>query len=100
MDGFERRWALAGRTVVSLVVAALSLLAAPSLAAACTETWSGPTTGSNSWETAANWTPTGVPGPADDACIQLDGTYTVTMATGQAVNTLTIGALSTGGATL
>ncbi len=48
--------------------------------------------GGGSWETGANWTPTGVPGAADDASLTnaLTGTYTVSMSATEGPNSITI----------
>ncbi|MFN0129716.1 MAG: Ig-like domain-containing protein, partial [Verrucomicrobiales bacterium] len=52
--------------------------------------WNNPAGGA--WTTASNWTPARVPGPEDNAVIQLPGTYTVTLSSGtQTPLTLTVG---------
>ena len=74
---------------------ALLLLASPlTRAQACTTTWTNATGGA--WNDAANWSGAAIPGPTDDACVTLDGTYTVTHTAGNAiaVNSLTLGAAS------
>ncbi|MHB8694106.1 MAG: beta strand repeat-containing protein [Solirubrobacteraceae bacterium] len=58
--GFRRFVALVG------LLAAVSL-ASPALAAGCTATWTGGT--NTDWNTAANWSPAGVPGNGSDVCI-------------------------------
>ncbi|HEX2015536.1 MAG TPA: Calx-beta domain-containing protein [Solirubrobacteraceae bacterium] len=86
----------ARRRVISALVGAILLaLAAPSLAgAACTKNWK--TAANGAWETASNWQEGAVPNSADDVCIQIDGTYTVTIASGQSVKSLALGALTPG----
>jgi len=67
--------------VFSVVVLVLVVLGIGSSAAsaACTKSWAGPTSGTNSWDDGANWSPSGVPTGSSDVCIKADGTYTVTM---------------------
>jgi hypothetical protein len=43
---------------------------------------------SGAWETAANWTPAGPPGAADDAKLTATGTYTVTTTATDTVNSV------------
>ena len=64
------------------------ILALPNLSsAACTETWTG-AAGDGLWQTAGNWSPAGVPGPTDDACIGV--AFSVTLSAGaQSINSLT-----------
>ena len=45
-----------------------------------------------SWETGANWNPSGVPAVSDDALIALAGTYTVTIGAVEAPNSVTLNA--------
>ena len=45
---------------------------------------------SGDFATASNWTPAGVPGPANDVTIIAKGTYTVTSSADEIVDTLTI----------
>jgi RHS repeat-associated protein len=49
-------------------LSAVVLLAAPALADACTDTWTG-TAGDGLWSTAANWSTDAVPGSSDEACL-------------------------------
>ncbi len=46
---------------------------------------------SGNWENAANWNPSGVPASTDDVYIDASGTYTVTINTLVAVNSLHVG---------
>lgn len=60
----------------------------------------GPTTGTNAFSAALNWSPPGVPVSGDDVCVTADGTYTVAIGPeGASVNSVTIGG-SSGTATL
>ncbi|NBC17994.1 MAG: T9SS type A sorting domain-containing protein [Bacteroidetes bacterium] len=61
-----------------------------SLPQSCTTSWTNASGGD--WNDAANWD-NGVPGISDDACITLDGTYSVNMS-GFSVNSLTLGGAS------
>ena len=79
----------------TLTLAGLAvLLAAPAQAQTCTHNWTDATGGD--WNVASNWDTGTVPGPTDDACITLDGTYTVTNNTAPqiSVNSFTLGAAS------
>lgn len=73
------------RLVVLLLAFSGSALAQP-----CTTSWAAPASGD--WSDPANWT-ANVPGPADDACITLPGSYTVA-APAIAVRSLTLGGAS------
>ncbi len=55
---------------------AIVATATPSAALTCSDNWVGPTTGTQSWNTAANWS-AGLPNGSSVACIQAAGTYTV-----------------------
>ena len=46
---------------------------------------------SGDFATALNWTPAAVPGPSDDAIIDVKGTYTVTSSVDETVDNLTLG---------
>ena len=59
-------------------------------AQACNKTWTAPANGL--WTNAANWTPAVVPGAADNVCIVVDGTYTVTLRGSKSVASVTVGA--------
>ena len=84
--------------MLRLVTLALALAAVPAAAAqTCSTVWTNPAGGD--WNTAANWSGLAVPGPADDACVTLVGTYTVTTSSAITVNSLTVGA-ATGTQTL
>ena len=74
--------------VVSLGVIAGSALAAH--AQTCSVSWVN--AGGGAWTTGSNWSTGVVPGPTDDVCISLDGSYTVTLNGGATVNTLQVGA--------
>ena len=66
----------------------LCLMSPAAVYAQCTTEWTNAAGGN--WTNAANWS-AGVPGAADDACIILDATYTVTLAVNATVNSLTLG---------
>ncbi len=57
-------------------------------------TWTG-AAGDGSFNTAANWSPNGVPGAADTVTINTNAASTITVATGDAVQALTLGKLDT-----
>ena len=57
-------------------------------------TWTG-AAGDGSFNTAANWSPNGVPGAADTVTISTSAASTITVATGDAVQALTLGRLDT-----
>ena len=69
---------------LALVIGALGSVGAVVVATAtpsaaqltCTDSWVGPTSGTQSWDTSANWSG-GVPDGSSVACIQAAGTYTV-----------------------
>ena len=65
--------------------------------AVCSITWTNASGGA--WSTASNWSPARVPNAADNVCITLDGTYTVTLSTSTTIASLTV-ANATGSATL
>ena len=81
-----------------LRLAVLTVLLSTPLASAqvtvCTTEWTNAAGGD--WNDAANWSGAAVPGPADDACVTLDGTYTVTNTTAPQIDvgSLTLGAAS------
>ncbi|MFN8025839.1 MAG: hypothetical protein U0W40_05610 [Acidimicrobiia bacterium] len=64
----------------------------------CTKSWAAAVSGD--WDTAANWTGGTVPTGADDVCIDVAGTYTVTMTGGHAVHAISVGNATTGTQTL
>ncbi|HLA64163.1 MAG TPA: hypothetical protein VK610_07030, partial [Rhodothermales bacterium] len=76
------------RLLLLLVLAAL--LAPAAHAQTCTTSWTNAAGGP--WATAGNWD-NGVPDAADDVCITLAGTYTVTVGA-FSVNSLTVGGAS------
>jgi hypothetical protein len=63
-------------------------------ASGCQDSWTNASGGS--WYTAANWSKKALPTSGEEACITLNGTYTVTMTQGEAVTlkTLTVGGSS------
>jgi hypothetical protein len=79
---------LATMAIVAFVAV---LLTGGASGAGCTKTWNG---GSGSWETASDWTPTGVPGGGDDVCINATGTYAVTLSGNNSIAALTVGGAS------
>lgn len=79
--------------VVAVVLC--GLFAPPSAAAACTKTWNNPAGGA--FDLGTNWTPAGVPTATDDVCIEMDGTYTVSVSTPAQVNSLTLGTTTASG---
>ena len=81
-----RRFAVAA---LVLVLMSAGGHAVPAEAAACTRSWALPVDGT--WTDAARWSPAGVPGPTDDVCITLAGTYTVTLNGGRSIRSLTLG---------
>ncbi len=74
----------------------LFALPAAASAATCDTSWASATSGL--WSNAADWT-NGVPTSGENVCIQVSGSYTVTLAgSGASVNSITIGNASGGGA--
>jgi hypothetical protein len=65
--------------VASMLVAVVAVVApaAPAGAATCSKTWN--LAGDGSWNTAGNWTPSGVPTATDVVCLKGSTTYTVTL---------------------
>jgi hypothetical protein len=63
-------------------------------ASGCQDSWTNASGGS--WYTAANWSKKALPASGEEACITLNGTYTVTMTQGEAVTlkSLTVGGTS------
>ncbi|HEX6189691.1 MAG TPA: hypothetical protein VFZ40_16570, partial [Pyrinomonadaceae bacterium] len=55
----------------------------------CSVYWVNPVSGS--FTTAANWNTGVVPAATDDVCIQVDGTYTVTLTGVRTINSLVVG---------
>lgn len=83
----------AGAGVCGWRVLAFAAVLAAAPAAAVDYVWTNPVSGN--WNTAANWTPNGVPNSnADTATIAVAGTYTVTVNGGFTVKTLTLGGAS------
>ena len=70
-----------------LLAVLVALSASPALAQTCSTSWAAAVDGA--WTDASKWT-AGVPTASSDACITVDGTYTVTVA-GFGVNSLTLG---------
>jgi hypothetical protein len=54
--------------VITMAVAAVTVVATPAHAASCTRTWTGQA-GNGRWATAANWNDNKVPNANDDVCI-------------------------------
>jgi transposase len=85
-----------GALALILATAVLSILSVGTIqAAGCTESWNNASGGP--WSTASNWTPATVPGATDNACINLNGTYTVVFRSGDVGVSSTIGSFSLGG---
>jgi hypothetical protein len=64
---------------------------------ACTHRWAAAVSGS--WFDAARWSPASVPGAASTACIDAEGTYTVTMDPVNDATPVDLAGLAVGGAT-
>ena len=81
---------LAMATAVTLGGASALVVALPTAASAavCSTSWSSAVSGS--WTDASKWS-AGVPGGASDACITVNGTYTVTLNGGGSANSLKVG---------
>jgi hypothetical protein len=101
-----RRWpglrlavavAVAAAPLVLVAVSASPAQAQVSLPA-CTDSWNNPI--SDNWETASDWSTGSVPGPGDVACIEVAGTYSVTLGGSATVAGLIIGGAGTGTQTL
>ena len=82
------------RSVTLFALLSVWALSASAQVSVCSVTWSNASGGL--WNDGANWDTGTVPTDTDDACITLDGTYTVTNTTGAGidVNSLTVGASS------
>jgi hypothetical protein len=95
-SGF-RRVGNGGRLLILASMIVVGLWAySPSTAHAsgCQDSWTNASGGS--WYTAGNWSKKTIPVSGEEACITLNGTYTVTMAQGEAVTlkSLTVGGTS------
>ncbi len=94
--------ALASRALVTAIATDArgnsSEFSPPVRAPQATKSWNNPAGGN--WSVAGNWTPSGAPGSTDDARIDLDGTYTVTLDAAATVNSLVIGSATSGTQTL
>ena len=87
--------AIAGGSVGTVTVVTVAT-ATPSAAAACTDSWQGPTTGVTDWNASAlNWS-TGFPTSTDVTCVGLAGTYTVAIRSGVNLGTLQVGGGASG----
>ncbi len=78
-----------------LILSVLIVVTVPaSSAQLCTTSWENASGGA--WNSAANWSEGAVPGPTDNVCVVLDGTYTVTHTSGAVIDvqSLTLGAPS------
>jgi hypothetical protein len=90
------------RLVLVCLLTLSALTASVASAQAACDTWKAATSGK--WGEASNWSTGKVPGNADEACITLSGTYTVTLepytgefsrpANGDTVKSLTLGGSS------
>src|SRR5713226_3655153 len=85
---------VAGLSVASRPGQALGeALTHPSKDVACSDSWVN--AGGGSWSTGSNWSTGSPPVPGDDVCIDLAGTYSVTLpATTATINSLTLGGTS------
>ncbi len=80
----------AALSVIAFALIGAVLLSAPvAFAASCSDSWLNPASGS--WTTATNWSTGVVPTSSDDVCIQVAGTYTVTLPASASVDSLTLG---------
>jgi hypothetical protein len=61
----------------------------------CTDSWTN--TAGGSWFAGANWSKGTPPGPEDDACIDANGTYTVTMTQTAETGPVSVASLTVGG---
>ena len=80
--------------LISLILGLLLLFApgqGTAAALVCTTSWANAAGGS--WDTGGNWT-AGVPVASSDVCIDLAGTYTVTLIGAKSVNSVTLGNVS------
>jgi len=84
--------AVTASSLVAFGIASIPAAPAASAAPTCTDSWTG-TAGDGLWTTAANWG-AGVPGSSSVACIQLAGTYTVTIIGSASAAVLELGATS------
>jgi hypothetical protein len=84
--------ALRSSAVAIALVGAGVACAPAALAASCTDSWVSPIGGS--WTTAGNWSSNAVPTASDDVCIEVSGTYTVTLPASASVHSLTLGSAS------
>src|SRR3954470_21531877 len=62
----------------------------------CTKSWAAAVGGT--WDDGTKWSPAGAPTAADDVCITVAGSYTVTMTGARSANSLQVGASSGAGA--
>jgi hypothetical protein len=93
MSGLSRR--RAALASFAFLAASVMAFAGPKLVAAtptCSISWSAPISGS--WTEPLMWNQNRVPGTTDNVCIQVAGTYTVTLGSDQTVASLQIGAAS------
>ncbi len=92
-----RRVATGGRLLVLATMIVVGLWAyspATAHASGCQNSWTNASGGS--WYTATNWSKKTIPAPGEEACITLNGTYTVTMIQGESptLKSLTVGGTS------
>jgi hypothetical protein len=100
------RWRCAAFAVVlvpgPLVLTGMvsSAAAAPrSTTPACTDTWVGPTTGTQQWSTTSDWS-SGLPSSSSVVCIKHAGTYTVQLTSSASIDALVVGGAKSGTQTL
>jgi hypothetical protein len=84
--------AVTASSLVAFGVASIPAIPAASAQPTCTDSWTG-TAGDGMWTTGANWN-AGVPSGSSVACIQLAGTYTVTISGSASAAVLELGATS------
>jgi hypothetical protein len=82
--------------VIALTMALAALTPTAAHASGCTDSWTNPAGGS--WFTPGNWSNGTPPTAAEEACITLSGTYTVTMTQTSTTGTVSVQSLTIGGA--
>jgi hypothetical protein len=78
---------------IAAVFALWALAPAAAHASGCTDSWTNSAGGN--WFTGSNWSKEAPPAAGEEACITLNGTYTVTMT--QTSSTVSLGSLTVGG---
>ena len=86
---------LAGFGSAGVVIVAT---ATPGAALPCSDSWTGPTTGTTLWTAnpTADWSAHAAPGSGDVACIDAAGTYTVELTASASVGALQVGGAASG----